>query len=657
MPHQSLNTVLILLATALFVVVLFRRINLPSILGYLLVGIAIGPFALGLVPEAEGTAHLAEFGVVFLMFSIGLEFSLPQLMAMRKSVFGFGGAQVGFTILLTLGVAMLAGQTWQTGLIIGGVLSMSSTAIISKALTDTSALHSPHGKQIMGAALFQDIAVVPLLVMVPALALPADQLVSAMGFAVLKASAVLAVILFFGKRLMTPLFNLVARQKSSELFVLAVLFVTLGMAWITAAVGLSLALGAFVAGMLISETQYRYQVDNDIRSFRDVLLGLFFITIGMLLNVSVLLNKWALVLIVLLAFITLKFLLIVGLSMLLRHERAVSLRCGLALAPAGEFGFVLLSLAGQLKSVPENTLQIVLAAMLISMLLSPIILKYSDRIVMYLVASEWEQRSVELQQLAMRTMMVKKHVIICGYGRSGQSVARFLRQEKVTVIALDTDPQRVKQASAGGDAVMFGDASKREVLTAAGLPRAAAVVISFADTHAAMTILTHIKQLRPDVPVIVRTFDDTDIDKLKDAGASEIVAEVVESSLMLATQTMLRLGVPVKTVLGHLRDARGERYEIMRGFFKGATDSDDRNQPTDGAQLKSFAIDADAAAVGKTIEALALETMNVSLNAIRRKGVQQVALDAQTRIEADDILVLYGAPQALAQAETMLLQG
>ncbi len=657
MPHQSLNTVLILLATALFVVVLFRRINLPAILGYLLVGIAIGPFALKLVPDTQGTAHLAEFGVVFLMFSIGLEFSLPQLMAMRKSVFGFGGAQVGLTILLTLAVALLAGQSWQTGLIIGGVLSMSSTAIISKALTDTSALHSPHGKQIMGAALFQDIAVVPLLVMVPALALPTDQLFSAIGLAVLKASVVLAVILYFGKLLMTPLFNLVARQKSNELFVLAVLFVTLGMAWITAAVGLSLALGAFVAGMLISETQYRYQVDNDIRPFRDVLLGLFFITIGMLLDVSVLLDKWLLVLIVLLAFVTLKFLLIVGLSMLLRHERAVSLRCGLALAPAGEFGFVLLSLAGQLKSVPESTLQIVLAAMLISMILSPIILKYSDRIVMYLVASEWEQRSVELQQLAMRTMMVKKHVIICGYGRSGQSVARFLRQEKVTVIALDTDPQRVKQASAGGDAVMFGDASKREVLTAAGLPRAAAVVISFADTHAAMTILTHIKQLRPDVPVIVRTFDDTDIDKLKDAGAAEIVVEVVESSLMLATQTMLRLGVPVKTVLGHLRDARGERYEIMRGFFKGATDSDDPTQTQHDAQLKSFGIEAGAAAVGKTLEALALEKLDVTLSALRRKGVRHDAPDLQLLIEVDDILVLYGEPHALAKAESMLLRG
>jgi monovalent cation:H+ antiporter-2, CPA2 family len=657
MGQQSLSTVLILLATALFVVVLFRRINLPAILGYLLVGIVIGPFAFGLVPDTQGTAHLAEFGVVFLMFSIGLEFSLPQLGAMRKSVFGFGGAQVGLTILFTLGVALLAGQTWQTGLIIGGVLSMSSTAIISKALTDTSALHSPHGKQIMGAALFQDIAVVPLLVMVPALALPTEQLFSAIGIALLKASIVLAIILYFGKILMTPLFNLVARQKSSELFVLAVLFVTLGMAWITAAVGLSLALGAFVAGMLISETQYRYQVDNDIRPFRDVLLGLFFITIGMLLDVGILLNKWVLVLIVLLAFVTLKFLLIVGLSMLLRHERAVSLRCGLALAPAGEFGFVLLSLAGQLKSVPESTMQVVLAAMLISMLLSPIILKYSDRIVMYLVASEWEQRSVELQQLAMRTMMVKKHVIICGYGRSGQSVARFLRQEKVTVIALDTDPQRVKQASAGGDAVMFGDASKREVLTAAGLPRAAAVVISFADTHAAMTILTHIKQLRPDVPVIVRTFDDTDIDKLKDAGAAEIVAEVVESALMLATQTMLRLGVPVKTVLSHLRDARGERYEIMRGFFKGVTDSDDPTQTQHDAQLKSFVIEAGAAAVGKTFEALALDKLDVSLNALRRKGVRHSSLDLQSRVEAGDILVLYGAPHALAKAEATLLQG
>ena len=542
--HATLPLVVILLATAVVMVVVFRRVNMPAILGYLLVGVLVGPHALSVAPDSPGTRYLAEFGVVFLMFSIGLEFSLPQLVSMRRLVLGFGGLQVIVSMVIVVGIAMLAGQTWQAGLILGGILAMSSTAIITKVLAEQTQLHSPHGKQIMGVLLFQDLAVIPLLVLTPALALSGEQIAIQVGVALLKAGAVLAVILILGQRIMRSLFHLVAQQKSSELFVLAVLLVTLGLAWATEASGLSLALGAFLAGMLISETEYRYQVEDYIKPFRDVLLGLFFITIGMLLDLREVLEHGVIVLFVLVALITLKFLVISVLALVMKNDKAVALRCALALAPAGEFGFVLLALAGRNNALTEVTMQVVLAAMLISMLLSPLILAYSERIVMRLVASEWELRAVQLQQLAIRSMSKKQHVIICGYGRSGQSLARFLEQAKISIIALDADPMRVKQAAAAGESVMFGDASRKEVLTAAGLPRASAVVVSFADTHAAMTILSHIRELRPDVPVIVRTFDDTDVEKLKSAGAAEIVAEVVEGSLMLATQTMLLLGVP-----------------------------------------------------------------------------------------------------------------
>ena len=655
--HSTLLLIVILLAAAVVTVALFRRLNMPPILGYLMVGMVIGPHALGIIPDSEGTRYLAEFGVVFLMFSIGLEFSLPQLKAMRHIVLGFGSTQVLVTFATVFAVALFAGQSWQTGVIIGGVIAMSSTAIISKVLAEQTQLHSAHGRQIMGVLLFQDIAVIPLLVLVPALALSGEQLVVEVGAALLKAAAALTIILLVGQRIMRPLFHMVAAQKSSELFVLTVLLVTLGLSLATELAGVSLALGAFLAGMLISETEYRYQVEDYIKPFRDVLLGLFFITIGMLLNFSVVIDRFGLVLLVLIALLALKFLIIASLALLFKNDRGVALRCALALAPAGEFGFVLLSLAGKINAVPEATLQVVLAAMLISMLFAPLLLAKSEKIVMRLVANEWEQRAVQLQQLAIRAMAQRGHVIICGYGRSGQSLARFLELEKISVIALDADPMRVKQAAAAGDSVVFGDASRKEVLTAAGLSRAAAIVVSFADTHAAMTILAHARELRPDVPVIVRTFDDTDVEKLKQAGAAEIVAEVIEGSLMLATQTMLLLGVPLNKVLTRLRTVRGERYQLMRGFFPGATD--EQNGAPEGPQsrLRSILIDSGAAAVGKTIEDLGLIETGVTLVALRRQGARDTAPAAGTRVQEADVLIVAGMPEALAKAEMVLLQG
>jgi CPA2 family monovalent cation:H+ antiporter-2 len=653
--HNTLKLVVLLLATAVVTVVLFRRLKLPPILGYLIVGIIIGPHATALVPDTPGTRYLAEFGVVFLMFSIGLEFSLPQLVAMRRVVVGFGGLQVGTAILATMAVAVAAGIGWKAGLIAGAVLAMSSTAIVSKFLAEQTQLHSPHGKQIMGVLLFQDMAVIPLIVLVPALALPGGEIAGAIGVAMAKAAAALVVILVLGQRIMRPLFHVIAAQKSSELFVLAVLLVTLGLAWATEAAGLSLALGAFLAGMLISETEYRYQVEDDIKPFRDVLLGLFFVTIGMLLDWRTLAERWPLVVLILVSFVLLKFFLIVAIGMALKNDRAVSLRAALALAPAGEFGFVLLSLAGLHNAMATSTIQVVLAAMLISMLLSPLILMNSEKIVMRLIATEWESRAVALQQLSIKAMSKKRHVIICGYGRSGQSLARFLEKENISLIALDADPLRVRQAAAAGDSVLFGDAAKREVLTAAGLPRASAVVVSFAETHAALAILSHVKALKPDVPVIVRTFDESDVDKLKAAGAAEIVAEVVEGSLMLGTQTMLRLGVPLKQALLRLRKVREEQYTFSPAFFGGITDIEEQ-EPTQ-ARLMTISLDGKANAIGKTLAALELDRLGTRLAQLRRQGKRHTEISGDLCLHEGDVLVLAGLPEALANAERRVLQG
>ena len=654
--HDALQVALILLASAVAVVVLFRTLHLPAILGYLLVGILVGPGLFAVVPDTEDQRQLAELGVVFLMFSVGLEFSLPQLMAMRGIVFGYGGLQVAIVMALGLGGAMLAGQSWSTGLIVGGVVAMSSTAIVSKMLAERLQLQSPHGRQIMGVLLFQDLAVIPLLVLVPALSMDGGAIAGAMGIALAKATVVLALVLFLGQRLMRPLFNLVARQKSSELFVLFVLLVTLGLAWVTGAAGLSLALGAFLAGMLISETEYRYQVEDYIKPFRDVLLGLFFITIGMLLDPGALAHHFLAVAVVFVLVLVVKFAVIYWLARLRRNEKPTALRAALSLAPSGEFGFVLLALAARDSAVPPGVVQVVLAATLLSMLVSPLILARMEAIVLHFVASEWTQRAVALHSLAVRSMAQKGHVIVCGYGRSGQALAEFLEREKISVIALDSDPERVREAAAAGDSVVYGDAARREVLVAAALSRAVAVVVTFADTEKALAILAHVRELRPELPVIVRTFDDGDVARLRAAGAAEIVAEVIEGSLMLATQTMMQLGMPLNRVLRRLREVRQDRYRSLPGaFFPGVTDVDEPD--ADPARLRTIAVGESAAAVGKTLASLNLGGVDVQVTALRRTGHREVNPSPEERVRGGDVLVLLGTQENLGKAEIRILQG
>ena len=447
--HSTLQPVLVLLAAAVLVVVIFRTLRLPPLLGYLIVGVAIGPHALGWITTTDEVRDLAEIGVVFLMFSIGLEFSLSRLMTMRRIVFGLGGAQVLITMLLVFGVAMAVGASWQGSIVLGGALALSSTAILAKLLAERFELNSPHGQQIIGVLLFQDLAVVPLLILIPALGAPPEELAATLGFALAKAAVVLLVLLFVGQRLMRAWFHVVARQKSSELFVLNVLLVTLGVAYMTELAGLSLALGAFVAGVLISETEYRYQVEEDIKPFRDILLGLFFVTIGMLLDVRVIIdNAW--VSVVLVSLVLVKTALIFGLSRMFGASSGVALRAGLALGACGEFGFVILAHALDSKLLAPDVLQPVLAAMVLSMLIAPFVIERSEAIVRRWSATEWMSRAMQLHNIAVQSMATDEHVVICGYGRSGQNLARLLEQEGVPFIALDNDPERIRQATAFG---------------------------------------------------------------------------------------------------------------------------------------------------------------------------------------------------------------
>src|SRR5581483_7539658 len=589
--------------------------------------------------------------------SIGLEFSLPKLLTMRRMVFGLGTLQVTITMALVAGVGWLGGLDWRTGLVLGGVFAMSSTAILAKMLAERLELGSPHGRQILGILLLQDLAVVPLLIVTPALAEGANGTGFALLLASAKAAVVLVVVLTLGQRLMRPWFTLVARQKSSELFALNVLLITLGLAWLTDSAGLSLALGAFLAGMLISETEYRYQVEQDIKPFRDVLLGLFFVTVGMLLDVRVLVGHWALVPLLLIAVLIAKTAIVVGVGRAMGSEISVALRAGLALSGAGEFGLVLLAQSGHAGLLTDAQMQVVLATLILSMLVSPFVIEHSERMVRRFGAAEWLTRAMQLHNIAIQTMGAERHVIICGFGRSGQNLARFLQQEGVSFIALDFDPQRVREAAAAGESVVFGDAARREVLIAAGLMRADALVVSYADTRSALKILNVVQQLRPGLPVVVRTVDDSDIDRLKAAGAAEVVAEILEGSLMLASHALMLLGVPLNRVLRRIRRTREQRYGLFRGFFRGLTDEvgteGDRDQP----RLHSVILPPGAAALGKTLRELDLGRFQVEVTALRRRNVRSNLPDMEMLLAEGDVIVLRGAQEELALAEMFLLRG
>jgi len=654
---HSLQLVLILLAVAVLVAAAARALRLPTMLGYLVTGIAIGPFALGWIPDSEEARYLAEFGVVFLMFSIGLEFSLARLMTMRMTVFGFGGAQVVSTIALTAAIAWLRHLPLLAALALGGIMSMSSTAIVSKLLAERLEIQTPHGRQIFGALLFQDLAVVPLLILIPAFAKESDTMAISLALAILKAVVVLGFLLFVGQRIMRPWFQWVAARKSPELFTLNLLLFTLGLAFLTGSAGLSLALGAFLAGMLISETEYRYQVEDDIKPFRDVLLGLFFVTIGMRLDPLQVMQNWGEVLLLLAAIVVGKGLLVGGLALAFGNPRPTSVRTALALAQAGEFGFVLLAQAADLQLLGASITQPVLAAMVLSMLIAPLLIHRMDVLTRLIAGSEWAGRAKEVHDIAVKTFGKTRHVIVCGYGRSGQNLARLLEAEGISFVALDADPERIRAVAAAGVSVIYGDASRREVLVAAGLGRAQAVVVTYSDLRSSMAILRHVRDLRPELPVVVRTIDDTHIDALKAAGAAEVVSEVMEGSLMLASHALMLLGVPLSQVLKRIRAVRETRYAMMRGFFRGASDIDDELAQQAQPRLNTVLITQGAAAAGHSLEELALDDLLVDVVAIRRQGITGVDPQPDARIQAGDVLVLRGAADGLAAAEFRVLQG
>jgi monovalent cation:H+ antiporter-2, CPA2 family len=660
MLAQPLSQVLILLAASLLVVTIARRLGLPAILGYLIVGMGLGPHAIGIVAQSQTTGLLAELGIVFLLFTLGLEFAFPRMLAMRGEVFGLGTAQVTLTVAVIALIARFFGVPWLIAVVVGGAIAMSSTAIILHELTDRAELNRTHGRLAFSMLLFQDLAFVPLLALASALARGSAGNFSPLATLLFLSGGALAVmvVLAAGRWLLRPLFHVIAHSRLRELFTLAVLFVVLAAAWTSYLAGLSLALGAFLAGMMVAETEYRHQIEVVIRPFRDILLGLFFISVGMLLDVSLLFHEFGTISLMLIGLVVIKAALAALVTRAFADSAFKAIRTGVVMSIGGEFGIALFTITLRGNLIAPQWGEPLLVAIVLSMVLSPLILSNNKRIARLLLREKAPPATaIEREAAASREIAARDHVILCGFGRVGQNVARVLESQGFEFIALDLDPARIRAARQAGDPVLYGDSSDEEMLSEAGLVNASAVVVSFSDPATAIGILRSIRRLRPEVPVLVRTADDARLAELKAAGATEVVPETFEASLMLVSQVLILLRVPVSRVVRTIGEIRASRYAVLRNIVSrdGEHPIDDTNEYEE--EVKSVVLPPQAWAVGRTIAEARARGAEVAFTGIRRHGILGREPDGDARLRDGDIVVIYGAPEALEHAEAILLAG
>ena len=565
---------LIIFAASLVVIALFQRLRLPPVLGYLCVGLMIGPSAFNWVNESEDLPDLAELGVVFLLFSLGLEFSLTKMLALRRVVFGLGSLQVLGTAILLGGLLMLLGVSTTPALLLGAGLSLSSTAIVSKELSSLGEIFSSHGQNAIAVLLFQDVVAVLLLTMVPVFAGSSDQTwYWALPLTLGKTVVLFVGLLLVSRWILPRLFHEVAAARSAELFVLLALVIVLLTAWLTHLLGLSPALGAFLAGMLLGESHYRHQIEADIRPFRDILLGVFFVSIGMLIDLQLFASHGLLIFGLTLGLLLLKGSVVALLVKWRGSDGETAWRSGLALAQGGEFCFALMAQMQQNKLMPADFGGLLLAATFCSMLLTPLLLRAAPRIAIYLHRKPNEE--AKLEEISALNADLHQHVVICGYGRVGQSIGRALRNAQQPYIALDTDPVRVQEAAVEETCVHYGDSRRGEMLVAIGLERARLLVIAVDQTDIALLILKEARRLNASVPILVRTRDDSQLAELKASGASEVVPELLESSLMLVSHALIMVGLPAHQVQERADQIRHDRYRLLHGIYPGAEDDEE----------------------------------------------------------------------------------
>ncbi|WP_293265291.1 monovalent cation:proton antiporter family protein [Neptunomonas sp.] len=660
MDQSFFEQFLIILLSAVIAITCLRYLQLPPILSYLLVGVVVGPYSLNLVGYTDTIHLLSELGVVFLLFMLGLEFSLPRMIAMRKTVFGLGFLQVLSTSLLILLIAILQDIPLATAIVISGALALSSTAIVTRELIQANELNTGHGQISIGILLFQDLAAVFFLIIVPSLSGQQGIDTQSLMIMLLEGIALLLILLLLGRTLLPTLFHEAAKAHSDELFVMMALVAALTAAWLTHTAGLSMALGGFLAGMMLGESSYKHQLEADIRPFRDLLLGLFFVSVGMQLNLVALQQNWFWVILITASLLTLKTLTTTGLAFVLHKDLKNAFRAGLSLSQGGEFGFALLTLAMSYHLVSSQLNSVITSTIILSMVCTPLLITLGRKLSHYLNSQELPSTPDPFtltHTLQQETHELNNHVVICGYGRVGQVITRFLKPLNIPYVILDSDPLRVRESAAAGERIYYGDAKRHDIMKSIGADRANLIIITFPEEEEALKTLNSLQNHLTHVPILVRTRDDSMLEALQNAGATEVIPEKLEGSLMLVSHVLTMLKIPAPEIRERIRKVRSERYQMLQGYYHGTRSKKVDDEGAPNTILHPIFLSHDSAACNQSIAAQELEHYHSSIKLIRRQQTSLQKPTGNTKLLAGDVLIVQMPADKQELIESKLLGG
>lgn len=654
MEIPLLKEIVVVLGISIVIILAFQKLKVPSILGFLFAGIIVGPSAFNLLSSTHEVELLSEIGIIFLLFIIGIELSFSGLMKIKKTVFIGGGLQVGGTILITALVAMALGIEINTAIFIGFLISLSSTAIVLKMLQEKGEIKSPHGRVALGILIFQDIIVVPMMLLTPILAGKADNVGMTVLILMAKLIGVGVVVFVLQKYVVPFIFKLVVKSKNRELFILTTIVFCFGVAWLTSSVGLSLALGAFFAGLIISESEYSHQATANVLPFREIFISFFFISVGSLLDINFFVNNVVYILLFVLAVLVIKMLIVGFVTLILKNQPRTAFMSAFSIFQVGEFSLLLSTVGLQNDILPNELYQYFLAVSIITMALTPFVLQKSHNMSDFLIRAAIPKRvrkRMNKRKIDSSSQEVdhdhdwKDHVVIVGYGINGQNISRVTSHIDIPYVIVDMDYEAIKMAKEKKQPIVFGDASDPEILKHINIQKARVVVIAISDPNATKKIISSVRLFSQTVYIIVRTRYVKEIEENMKVGADEVIPEEFETSIEIFTRVLRQYMVTQGDIENIVTSIRSSDYEMLTSIKPTSTNAVFQQLNIPDKEVATLHVQhGNNNIAGVTIGESGIgKNYNVTVLAIKRGRKYISDIQPDTKIEIDDLVYIFGA--------------
>lgn len=657
-----IQDIIIILFSSIVIIFIFSKLKVPPVVGFLLTGIIIGPYSLGIIKNTHEIEVLAEIGVVLMLFIIGIEFSIRKLIKIKRIIFIGGGGQVLVTIIVVCAIALSMGFNYNSAIFFGFLVSLSSTAIVLKLLQDKRQIDSPHGRIELGILLFQDLCVVPMIILIPVLSAGSGGSAKEIFFRILVSVFLIIVIFFTARKLMPVLLNLIVSTRLKEIFIISSLFLCLGTAFLTGKLGLSFALGSFIAGVIISESRYSHQIIADVMPFKEGFNGLFFISVGMLLNLDYVAMNFLSVTLLSSSIFVIKAIIVFVLTLFLRYPFRIAVISALCLAQIGEFSFVIAKLGLGYSLISEDLFQLFLSASIVTMIFTPFAFMFSSRAAISLEQGKLFSPLKRLERKGVykikeeHNASLKNHTIIVGYGLNGRNLARTLKKRRVPYVIIELNPESVIEAEKNNEYVVYGDATKSFILQEAGIKQAKVITFAISDPFVIDHAVASARTLNPDIYIIARTKYVSEIDKLYELGANTVFAEEYETSIEIIARVLSIYGVSKETIRREISELHSQRYEKFRDQ-EGKVDITERIHQVihEEVDIESFTVSHNCSCEGKSIAELDIraKTGATIISVIRGKESFPNP-PGNFKIKQGDVVLLLGTREQVEKAIDLL---